>query len=136
MYGDGQDMAADLWAEIEGELQQCLINNERWSEEWAAAWDQQVQLASVYKQATLAGGLLVSGTSYKRLQTRNGSRVLVYFRTGSGAAMRDTPCAAQVDYFVLLRQPASVASPSASAGQHSSSSAACVCMEKVAVLQV
>lgn len=95
-----------------------------------------MQLASVYKQATLAGGLLVSRTSYKRLQTRNGSRVLVYFRTGSGAAMRDTPCAAQVDYFVLLRQPASVASPSASAGQHSSSSAACVCMEKVAVLQV
>lgn len=83
----------------------------------------------------MAGGLLVSGTSYQRLQTRNGSRVLVYFRSGSGAAMRDTPYAAQVDYFVLLRQPATVAPAAASAGQHSSRSTG-VCMEKLAVLQV
>lgn len=84
----------------------------------------------------MAGGLLLSGTSYQRLQTRNGSRVLVFFRSGSGAAMRDTPYAAQVDYFVLLRQPANVAPAAASAGQHSNSSAAGVCMEKLAVLQV
>ena len=86
-----------------------------------------MQLASVYKQATLAGGLLLSGTSYQRLQTRNGSRVLVFFRSGSGAAIRDTPYAAQVDYFVLLRQPASVAPAAASAGRRDATAQQLVC---------
>jgi hypothetical protein len=80
--------------------------NEMWDQEWADVWQQQVQQAAVYAQASLSGGLVVSSTAYKRLQTRNGSRVLVYYRTGSAQNPRDTPHAAEVDYFVELSRAA------------------------------
>jgi hypothetical protein len=87
---------------LQGPLKTCMQASEMWTDEWAGAWQQQGQHAAVYTQATLAGGLVVSSTAYKRLQTRNGSRVVVYYCTGSAQNPQDTPFAAEVDMFVEL----------------------------------
>jgi hypothetical protein len=84
-----------------------MVNNELWSEAWEDAWQQQPDLAHVFRQAQLAGGVRVSSTKYTRHQTRNGTRVLLWFATSTGV---QRPYAAEVDYYVELQQPAGASS--------------------------
>mgnify|MGYP001810848335 FL=1 len=68
---------------------------------WEPAWDEQGFLARVFEQAQLLGGIRVTSHSYSRLETRNGSMVLLQHPSRTAAGLY----AAEVDYFVQLQLP-------------------------------
>jgi hypothetical protein len=84
-------------------LKRGLVVNERWDEEWAAAWELQPHLASLHTTAVLPSGQVVTSAAYGRSRSRNGSRILMAFETRSG---QQSYTAAEVQYFVCVRQTA------------------------------
>lgn len=84
-----------------------MVSNSLWSTAWAAGWEQQQQqFATAYKSAMLAGGMLVTSTSYLRHRSRDGSRVLVYFASPAGT---QRPWACEVDSYIQPQQPSAPA---------------------------
>lgn len=104
--------------DLQAELRRSLEIHELWTPEWEEAWDVQRELAMLYKRAWLEGGVLVTSMQYSRHKSRNASRVLVAFETSPG---NQQYYAAEVDYYVQLRQPAA-------GGSSASSSASSVVM--------
>ncbi|KAF8072962.1 hypothetical protein HT031_000622 [Scenedesmus sp. PABB004] len=94
----------------------CLQNHELWSPELERVWDQPAPLGprvQMFKQATLAGGTLVCGTRYGKLQSRNASRVLIHWCTRHG---NEQPSACEVDCFLELQWPRGAGASSSSGG--------------------
>jgi hypothetical protein len=104
--------------DLQAELRRSLEIHELWTPEWEEAWDMQRELAMLYKRAWLEGDVLVTSMQYSRHKSRNASRVLVAFETSPG---NQQYYAAEVDYYVQLRQPAA-------GGSSASSSASSVVM--------
>jgi hypothetical protein len=111
--------------------QRGLQVNGCWDDEWEAAWELQPQLASMHYTAALANGQVVTSARYQRNRSRNGSRVLLAFETRGG---QQRYAAAEVQYYLQLRQPAPTGAGDGASGG-SSRSAGCSGGEKcVAVI--
>jgi hypothetical protein len=80
-----------------------LEHHERRSAAWESGWGLQQQWATVFTAAMLPGGSQVTSRRYLRSRSRDGTRVLVFFETSTGA---HEPAACEVECWLQLQQPA------------------------------